>query len=157
RWLDASGEARAAHERLRTWALEWDRLGRPSESLWSVAQVREMDPVPSESLEARESAFLRASRRAHKARRALRWAIVLSLVAFAAATYVGVRWYRRRAQREAVATLVRQTRELLARARAQLDRFDAERSGAFAAFDREDFAGGEPIWKQAEQLARQAD
>src|SRR5207248_3009826 len=62
-------------DRLQTSVLEWDRLGRRREALWSGRQLREVGLISAESLGDKERHFLAASTRAVRMRR-WSWAAV---------------------------------------------------------------------------------
>lgn len=68
-WLASDAERRAAQQRLRQAAAEWERLGRAKELLLAPLQLHALRPLFVEGQEDRElsprdAAFLRASRRA---------------------------------------------------------------------------------------------
>ncbi|MGZ3408386.1 MAG: nSTAND1 domain-containing NTPase, partial [Polyangia bacterium] len=78
-WLSRDVERRALTQRLERAAIEWERLGRAREALWSAKQLAEAAAVDAPGGGAREAAFLAASHRAARRRVVGRWSLALGL------------------------------------------------------------------------------
>ena len=97
RWLDEEGGKRIVIEHLATEAAEWDRLGRPSVSLWRKGELAEADQVEAVELPAVAGEFLLASRRAEKLAR-WGWRSVPIVVLLIAAGIYGGLAYKKHAE-----------------------------------------------------------
>ena len=79
-WIDEVSGARAAARRLALAALEWDRLGRETQRLWTARQLRDLErPGVDTGANATEKAFLEASRAALRRVRVRRWAMAAAI------------------------------------------------------------------------------
>jgi eukaryotic-like serine/threonine-protein kinase len=132
-WLDDIAGQRGIRTRLSAAAGEWQRLGRRGDLLWRRAQLAEAAAL--DELAPVDRAFLTASRRAGRLRRALAIASVAAIPLAAGAVWYGIE--RRDAERrelrvaEQLATAEAELREIeaaVARARdtqrAAIDRFE---------------------------------
>lgn len=157
RWLDEQADSRAVRTRLSAAAMEWERLGRAREALWSARQLGELGVVEPDDLLPREIAFVAASRgavsRAKNRRRVLAALVPLTvcLVFFA---------FRENARRDLdrrVALLIDESERILETARTEADASLALRRSAFAHFDAFERAEGEADWDRARAGAARAD
>ncbi|HEY2747519.1 MAG TPA: protein kinase [Polyangia bacterium] len=162
-WLSRDGERRALAQRLEQAAVEWERLGRTREALWSAKQLAEADAVDAPgggagplARGAREEAFLAASRGAARRRIVARWGLALGLPLAGLAVFGASNLARRRELAGRVAAYVAQAGAGNARAQASAARFDQLRRDAFARFDAMDAGAGEQKWQAALAAARDA-
>jgi len=117
RWLAESLETRAVRERLTHAVAEWERLGKPKETLWEASQVREAASLEGVQLTQRETEFLSASRRRLRQRWSVRLGIAAAALSAVVGTYVAVSW-RAEAERDAaVAGELRQATERIEQAK----------------------------------------
>jgi formylglycine-generating enzyme required for sulfatase activity len=160
-WLDDASHVRKTERRVEAAAMQWLRLGRPADALWTAEHLRDLrllDTPPILSDGAR--AFLRASRRSVRRRRARRWATRLALPTLLTAVALGVTGWRRERDRRQTAALVAahlvEARSALAEAR----RLDASAQDALAAaferYDSNDPRDGEARWHDANALTDRA-
>lgn len=91
-WLDTDRDLRALAQRIASAADEWDRLGRPRESLWGQRRMLEAERVGESISTPVQRAFLAASRRALRRSRWLRRIAIAVVVLVALAIYVGFRY-----------------------------------------------------------------
>jgi serine/threonine protein kinase/formylglycine-generating enzyme required for sulfatase activity len=96
-WLDEDVGQRALRQRIEAASLEWERLGRAAELLWRTRQLGEARELSTGALDAREQAFLEASRRAVRHRH-LRGGLAVLLLVLGAGSLV--LWPRLRAHQE---------------------------------------------------------
>ena len=149
--LDAAAGDHAARNRLVASAVEWDRLGKRDDLLWTRRQLDEIDGV---ELSAKERAFVAASRRQLRRRWLARTAAFAAVPLIAIAILAAVRFDAARtrdrevAKRIAAAAVHRVEADRLAKDAA------AARTDAFARFDSH--RDGEPPWEKARLLAASA-
>jgi serine/threonine protein kinase/formylglycine-generating enzyme required for sulfatase activity len=158
RWIDEQADSRAVRQRLAAASMEWERLGRAREALWSPRQLAELDGVVDpDDLLPRETAFVTASRRSmrhDKFFQKLRWAAApLALLGI----FVGVRIQSEGEHARRIAVRVGQAEGILAEARRAADDSAALRGEAFARFDAFQRDEGEAAWAQARTLSARAD
>ncbi len=153
-WLAQEPEVRAARERLARAATDWERLGRVPEALWGAAQLAEVQRLDAAELQARERAFLGASRRAVGRARLLRTAVIGALPLVLLAIYFGAMLRARHAVGLEVATQLGVAQAALEEARARAHEAAELRRRAFGRFDSRD-AAAEPTWAHA--LAAEAE
>jgi formylglycine-generating enzyme required for sulfatase activity len=157
RWLDEASAVRQGLDRLRRAVAEWERLGRAPETLWSPRQLLELDVLEGHALPGEAAGFVAESRaairRARWSRIGLWMAVPLSLT-IAAAVVGGVSYARRRA---AVAAEMATARQLDAKAEESARAVEDARRRAFAAFERDDLAPAEALWKEALALDEDTD
>lgn len=89
-WLQDAGGMRWVHERLERSAVEWERLGRRREGLWSARQLSEVSRLDAAELAPREAAFLEESRRGLRRSRWRRIGAAVGLPLLAGLIYGGV-------------------------------------------------------------------
>jgi formylglycine-generating enzyme required for sulfatase activity len=158
-WIEEASDAKVAAVRLAAAAGEWARLGRPSESLWTARQLRDLEvPGALDGADdaARElvAASRTAARRARTRRLAQRVAAPVGALFLVAATIGAIRWNERRQARAFVAARLADAAPLLHEA-AELDaQVASARAEAFARYDADDTPGGEARWRDALSLAR---
>ncbi len=151
RWLSEDAGARLVRDRLRRAVAEWERLGRAREALWSPRQLQEAQGI--EPADARERAFLEASRRAARRARRLRLAAWILPPLIVLATYAGTRVRQGLELRARVDAEVEAARLALTEARARRDAADELRRRALALFDAPDLEAAEPAWAKARAAA----
>jgi serine/threonine protein kinase/formylglycine-generating enzyme required for sulfatase activity len=154
RWLDEQADSRAVRQRLAAAAMEWERLGRSRDALWSARQLAELGVVEPDDLHPREAAFAAASRAAQRRGTARRSAVACALPVAALLAYFGVHHSAQREQRDRVALLVDEAEHILEGARRDDAAALALSREAFARFDAFDRDQGEALW--AESLTRAA-
>jgi formylglycine-generating enzyme required for sulfatase activity len=152
-WLRRDADARAIHQGVERAAADWERLGRPADALWAARRLTEAEVLAPARLAPREAAFLSASRRALRRRRA-RWAAAALAVPLAVGLAVqGIRVEATRA----LGRRVGEAAALLDQARVARADLDARRSRAFASFDASDVDGGETAWAEVVAAAPAVD
>jgi eukaryotic-like serine/threonine-protein kinase len=134
-WTTGDVERRAALERLERAAREWERLGRPADSLWSRRQLDELPATEPAALGPQEIAFATASRGALRRRLALRRGAVVAAVLVAGLAYTAFRLQARHALAERVAAQLDDTDRTLATAALRGVDLDTARRHALAKFD----------------------
>ncbi|APR83879.1 Hypothetical protein A7982_09228 [Minicystis rosea] len=157
RWLDEQADSRAVRARLAAAAMEWERLGRAREALWSARQLAELHVVEPDDLLPREAAFADASRAAVRRARAKRSALFAFVPVVAAVVWVLLRAHARREMDHRVAGLFEEAERIVARAGREADESIALRRRAFAHFDSFERTEGEATWERALALAAKAD
>ena len=151
-WLTADADSRAVRERLRIAVTEWERLGRAPDTLWSARQLAESATLLGEGVPERERAFLDASHRAERRRRALRFGLAASALVGAGLIY-GMSVYKARADVTArVDAKLSQAAEEVAAAHAIETELARVRGAAFTLFDKQDRLGGEAMWRKVLSL-----
>lgn len=156
-WLDEDVESRAAKQRLEASAIEWERLGKVSDVLWSPRQVAEADVIDRGELGSRERSFLARSERAMKRRRYLRSALLLGSPLLLVMLYGFIQFKATRALDASVAEHVATGKANYVLARATLRELDDVEVEAFAAFDSQQSEAGEALWNRVEKLADKSD
>jgi serine/threonine protein kinase/formylglycine-generating enzyme required for sulfatase activity len=157
RWLDEKADSRAVRHRLLGAAMEWERLGRAREALWSARQLAELDIVDPDDLLPREAAFAAASRLAVRRARMRRTGILCIAVLALAGGYGGIELNARRERARQIAARVEQADAILAAAHRDDEDSAVLRREAFARFDAFDREGGEAVWARARALSESAD
>jgi eukaryotic-like serine/threonine-protein kinase len=159
-WVDEEMASREEAERVRRAAAEWERLGRGGEALFGAEQVRRLDVLGGQTLGARESAFVAASRaavrRARQRRLALRVGTPLALLALVVGVAVAIRWSERRQTSAFVAARLSEAEAIIKDAYDLDAQTDTARADAFARYDSNDWPGGEAGWYKALALASRA-
>jgi formylglycine-generating enzyme required for sulfatase activity len=157
RWLADDAGGRVLGERLRLAVVEWERLGRARDALWSPRQLREAGLLDEGELSPREVEFLAASRRASFRRRAAIGAL-LSVAPAAIALTVGAMGLEARADKRAlVGAEVAQAEALRADAARRRDEAHALEGRAYAQFDHLARADGEKTWASALAASAELD
>lgn len=157
RWLDEHADSRAVRQRLAAAALEWERLGRSREALWSFRQLAELSQVDRDDLTPREAAFAAASKAAlHRGRR--RRLLQLAAIPFTVTVaWVGMELRATRELEHKVAVHVADAERLAEDARTGDEASLMARREAFAQFDALHREEGEATWERARALAENAD
>ena len=137
--------------------LEWRRLDRAREALWSARQLAELASVEPDELTPDERAFLGASRGRSRRARWLRGAALLALPLTLGAAYGGVAYQTRRALSARIEEHVRQAEGALVQARAARAEAGALRRRSFERFDAFERAEAEEIWARALSLGATLD
>ncbi len=160
-WLDEESAAREVAERVHRAATEWERAGGASgakSALFGERQLGELDALQGRALDARDAAFVLASRAAVRSARVRTWSLrvgapVLALLA-AGAIAIGIRWSEQRQARAFVAAQLADAEPLLREVKADDAEVEAARAAAFARFDAGDKVEGEARWRTALELAQ---
>lgn len=159
-WLDEDIGHRALRQRVEAAGAEWERLGRAGEVLWSTRHLDEVRPLDPEALGPRERAFLAASRRAVRRRRALGVLSVFAMPLLVGAIYGGVRLQAHRASERFIAGLVGTAQAAADEARGHAAQALARREAAMILFDGRGHAasGGRAAgsWDEAERVWAEA-
>ena len=155
-WLDVDTEVRLAHGRLERASVEWGRLGRAPEVLWTEPQLAEVARVDPAEITSSEREFLDASRRAARSRtlrRRLVTAGVPAAILLALLPVAKTRYDRSRAldvyRSVAVATW--------SEARTKAADAEAARQAALRRFDAGEGDPAEEAWAQVRKLCGVAD
>jgi formylglycine-generating enzyme required for sulfatase activity len=154
-WLDGDGVRRAVLARVEAAAAEWERLDRSRHALWDPARLAEAAVLARASLAPRERAFLDASRRLARRRRALRFAAYAALPAGVAGIWAGVQLAAHLEHARNIAGLLAQADAARAVAAAHADLAAAARRRALALFDAADPAA-ESAWPAVVALDEEA-
>jgi formylglycine-generating enzyme required for sulfatase activity len=152
-WLNSGAAEHALQLRVEQAAAEWERLGRPSELLWSrrrLAGTQILDPA---TLAPREAAFLARSRAAVVRTRRLAIAAAAILVIGVVVIGLAVRARTRRELEKVIADQVHAATAAFGDARRLAGQRDAARTRAFGLFDSQRWAEGEALWNQVQALA----
>ena len=156
-WLQQGAADRIARGRVERAAIEWERLGKTGDVLWSSRQLAEAKVLDLGSLATREAAFLAASRRAIWRGRWIGAFVVLAVVG--GGTRVGLA-LRSRAARQ-LDTLIKGHLENAVQAQQQATIAaavrDESRDVAVDLFDSHRWDEGEKMWKVVEGLCAQVD
>ena len=155
RWLAADKDHRVIRDRILAARLEWDRLGRSTDALWSRQQIEEARTIDAESLPAPDAAFLETSRRRVKRKRWISRLSIVAVVLSLGLTYGGVRLNAHlelTAKVDAHATAGRQWFNEARSAITLVQRLEKE---AFELFDRPDGKAAEEVWTHV--LAARSD
>ncbi len=147
-WLSADINARRLTERLRAAVTEWQRLGRAREGLWSRRQVAELETVEPGGLSEGERAFLSASRRALRHRRAARVLLAAAVPLVVLLSYGALTWRQQRALDEEITSELTAATQLHDQARAARRQAEVLRVGALSLFDEPDLPAAEAAWAQ---------
>ncbi|HVG61769.1 MAG TPA: SUMF1/EgtB/PvdO family nonheme iron enzyme [Hyalangium sp.] len=148
-WLAGDAERQAARQRLERAAAEWQRLGRPEDSLWGARLLAEVESFEPGELALHEAAFLAASRRAVRRHRWVRLGAALALPLAAVLVYGGNLLLLRVETRREVERHLASARSLLEQASRQNAAVEQLRQQAFAAFDVREWRRGEELWASA--------
>ena len=155
-WIAESHDERALRDRLTRAVLEWERLGKPTEALWTSKQLREASVLDNRNLTSQETAFLTSSRRRIRGRIAFRVSAAAVAVLAVAGTYAGVN-ARTQAQRAAaVEREVGHAAQLSQEVVKQQAASQRSRDRAMAAFEKGDLRGGESSWAESSRGANAA-
>ena len=156
-WMQQGAADRIARGRVERAALEWERLGKKRDVLWTSRQLAEAKTIDRGRLAPRERAFLVASRSAIWRRRWIASLIVLAVVFGGARVGITLR-SRASRQLEALmnghledATRARQAASAAATVR------DQSRDVASELFDTHRWDEGEKMWTAVEALTAQVD
>ena len=145
-WLSSDAELRRVHERLRTAAREWQRLGGATEALWGARQLRELEGLEPDSLTSGERAFVLASRRTHRHSLARRVALAVAIPLVVVLVYGVVVWRTQRDLQIRVDNRMLQARAGLSIARLTHDRLVHLRRRALTLFDQSRLPAAERFW-----------
>jgi formylglycine-generating enzyme required for sulfatase activity len=149
RWLSGDTDAKAARQRFVGAVIEWRRLGRAREALWSARQVAEIGAVARDELTPDEAAFLAASRREALRARVLRGAAMLAVPLALTIGYGGVAAQTRRELGRRIDGHLARAEAALVEARAARADAEALRRRAFGLFDEQKRDQGEVVWARA--------
>jgi formylglycine-generating enzyme required for sulfatase activity len=155
-WRGDDAELRAARGRLEAAVEEWQRQGHAASALWSPRQLAEADRLDAADLGPGALDFLARSRRAARARRARRLAIIFGAPIAIACVVGGVRLEARLAQGRVVDRHVVRVRALHARVEAALAASADHARRAFAHFDAGERQAGEAVWQEARNARQSA-
>ncbi len=156
-WLHQDADRRVVEERLTRAAAEWDRLGRPRDTLWGTRQLDEARAVPVGELTPTGRAFVARSRAAVRRRRWLIAGAPAVIVLAAISGYLVVQRDQQRTQDRRVSAHVVEADRDIARAADVAVKVEALRTSAFARFDRSDTAKAEEEWAEAIRLQADVD
>jgi serine/threonine protein kinase/formylglycine-generating enzyme required for sulfatase activity len=152
-WLSETTAAASLHRRLATAVANWEQLERSSDALWRERQLADLAIIGDGELSRGETAFVAASRRAARRRRALRVGLAIAVPLVVAAVYGSANLVARRDIAHRVADKLAHGDRELSRARASSAESARLQAEAFARFDADDTAAGEAAW----QVARKRD
>ena len=157
RWLEEQADSRAVRQRLSAAAIEWERLGRSREALWSARQLGELGVLEPDDLLPRESAFVHASRAAMLRSRSLRSVGALLVPLLVLAAWLSLRAHNRHELDHRVALLLDEAEQILSVARRADEASVTARREAFARYDAVERSEGDVSWERARTLASRAD
>ncbi|HEY5934199.1 MAG TPA: protein kinase, partial [Kofleriaceae bacterium] len=100
-WHEQSRDARVVLDRVERAAIEWDRLGRRSEALWSDRQLAEVAKLDGQ-LAGRDAEFVATSRQALRRRRWIRGGSIVAAFGILAIAVVVLFYLRAEADRERI-------------------------------------------------------
>jgi hypothetical protein len=149
--ISETEQLRALQARLAAAVVDWHRLDRSADGLWSARQLVDVERIPSDDLTDDEAAFVRASRRAHRRRRWLRGAAIALVPLTALTVYVAVAWNAARELDARVARELHASERLITVARELATDHARMRDGAFARFDAGELARAGTEWAAARQ------
>jgi eukaryotic-like serine/threonine-protein kinase len=153
-WRGHDVERSVARQRLVRAAAEWERLGRPVDSLWTGRQLAEVAELAPRTLGTVEAAFLAQSRRTARRRRYLRHALVLGVPLFVGLGFASARFSEHRHMKAAIAQHIATSERVLVRAGDLTREVGELRRRAFLAFDGRK-PKAEELWSQV--LERQGE
>ncbi|MCB9569770.1 MAG: SUMF1/EgtB/PvdO family nonheme iron enzyme [Myxococcales bacterium] len=153
-WLDEEKEARAVRFRLEQAAVEWERLGKGREGLWSAAQVVEARVLEAESLREREREFLSSSTANAARSRLLRRVAIASVPLLIGLTYAGTSLRSARELQRRVEAQVAEASEVLGEGKRKAQERASKKAEAFSRFDSKDMEGGEKAWAEVATMTR---
>jgi formylglycine-generating enzyme required for sulfatase activity len=156
-WLQEDAGGRLVRERLAQAAVEWERLGRAREALWSDRRLAEGESLEGGELSPREADFLRLSRWALRRRRLVRRTAPIGLVVLLGSVYGAMELKARVEVNTVVELHLAAARPALAEGRSEAEASEKLRREAFARFDAGDLARGEELWAEALQREAQAE
>jgi serine/threonine protein kinase/formylglycine-generating enzyme required for sulfatase activity len=166
-WLGTDGEKRRIRARLEATAAEWVRLERAQESLWSERRLATAVLVDEGELSAIEAEFLAASRRAARANRLRRWALLAAAPLLVLLGLVGLRLKARHDLDQVIAAHETEGRAAMEKGKRRKLEAEAHQSRAFELFDALRSAAGaeararrdeaEQVWASALAASRQAE
>jgi serine/threonine protein kinase/formylglycine-generating enzyme required for sulfatase activity len=145
-WLARSSEALRTRHRIARAAAEWERLGRSRHALWRGLQLRDAAELRPADLAERERDFVAASRRATRAGRLARGALLLGIPLALALTYGGVALVARVDLDRRIDADLDAARQDLDQAIATRSRVAALARQALALFDRRQVDAAEARW-----------
>src|SRR5262249_54553636 len=148
-WLSETTRAIAVHRRLGTAVASWEQLERSRDALWRERQLADLAIVPDGELSPSEAAFVAASRRAARRRRALRVGAAIAIPVVIAAIYGGAQLVARRDIAHRVADNVGDANRELHRARQSSADSARLQTEAYTWFDAGDSPSGEAAWDAA--------
>jgi formylglycine-generating enzyme required for sulfatase activity len=152
-WLSEEKDTRELRCHLEHAAGEWERLERPSDGLWDGALLDEARRIDHEELTPRERDFL-AQSAAHVRRRSrLRLGLLVGVPSVIAVSLTVGILLQRASQDQLINGHVEAAQALITQAHANNEAVDADRSSAFAAFDRGATSEGEELWQRARRSA----
>ena len=148
-WLGRELERDAARQRLQRAAAEWDRLGRPADSLWKRRQLADAAELTPGALAPVEAAFLEQSRRTERRRRLRQHALVLGIPVLLGLGFAGARLSAHRHLQAAVGQHLAEAERAMRAAGSEEQVAERLRRTAFASFDRQRSGPGEETWDAA--------
>jgi formylglycine-generating enzyme required for sulfatase activity len=143
-WLDDAAGQRGLRTRLSAAADEWHRRARRTDLLWSRAQLAESAGL--DELTERDRTFLQASRRAVRARRAIRLVLLAVIPAAMLATWVGYRLHDQAQRDQLVAQHMGTAADDVRDGEKAGKELQARRALAMQSFDRNDADEAEKRW-----------
>lgn len=152
-----NAERRAAEERLRHAAAEWNRLGRTKDVLWGARQLLDLEIIGPQPRPLLESEFVRRSRRAARLQRWRRPMLAGTAALLALVTYAAVEMKNRsdleaRVEKRSAEAGIQHASAVRSRAEAL-----GHRARAFVLFDEGARAAAEAAWDAANAHDRQAE
>jgi serine/threonine protein kinase/formylglycine-generating enzyme required for sulfatase activity len=154
-WLRSRADEHVVLERLARAAGEWERL-KDEEVLYSEKQLAEIDRVDPSTLRSRERAFLDASEKRIRGKRAKRWASLAGVSLLIVAIVVGLTARARLETSHRVLERLGMGEQMLERARIGEREVERLRSEAFARFDANESVSAESRWQAAGELTAAA-
>jgi serine/threonine protein kinase/formylglycine-generating enzyme required for sulfatase activity len=152
-WLELHRDERALTDRLSRAAADWDRL-KDVEMLFSEKQIEEIELLDIASVPERDRAFVVASRRRIRAKKARAWIFAIALLLLVAGIAGGLTAKARLETAARVSARLQRGETMLALAESAHHRVDLARDQAFARFDAGDAAQGEQRWESVRDLGR---
>jgi formylglycine-generating enzyme required for sulfatase activity len=166
-WLDEGGARRALAERVDAAAVEWERLGRAPEALWSGRRLDEVKALEPAELSNRARALIEASQARERSARRRRIGLALAGPLAVALALGGLRYKSARDLDRLVGGHVAAAEAQRAEGRAKLAEADDRRKKAYVLFDaatgktteevtaKKDEA--ERVWAEALERTREAE
>ncbi|MFO0620499.1 MAG: SUMF1/EgtB/PvdO family nonheme iron enzyme [Polyangia bacterium] len=156
RWLEEFAESRQVKGRLELATVEWNRLGKSKEALWSERQLAELVLVDDSDITTRERSFIVASRGAAQRTKLVRRALLVTVPMLLVAIWGGIKLESARTQRQKVNSYLERGQSIFAEAQKKASEAATLRQQSYAAFDNMDKDQGEAIWAKALEAGSEA-
>lgn len=157
RWLEEFAESRQVKGRLELATVEWNRLGKSKEALWSERQLAELVLVDDSDITTRERSFIVASRGAAQRTKLVRRALLVTVPMLLVAIWGGIKLESARTQRQKVNSYLERGQSIFAEAQKKASEAATLRQQSYAAFDNMDKDQGEAIWAKALEVGTEAN